>query len=153
MIGGLAHRKRQGAVGPEHRTGRGEDQVGGPDRAAALQNAEEADDVGIDIGLGRFQAVADARLGGEVDHPARPRGGEQGGDAVAVSQVQRMMVIGGVGLKLGQARLLQRRIVIGVEVVQADDALAPLQQTPGGVKADEAGGAGDQDGIAHDRLR
>ncbi len=88
-----------------------------------------------------------------MHHPARLVLGEQGGDAVAVGQIQRVMAVVRIGLKLGQPGLLQRRVIIGVEVVQPDNAFAPLQQTPGGMEADEAGGAGDQDGIAHDRLR
>ncbi|MNC44026.1 hypothetical protein D3C75_929190 [compost metagenome] len=147
MVGRVAHRERQGGVGAEHRAGRGEDEVGGLHRAAALEDAEEADDVGIDIGLGRFETVADPGLGGEVDDAARLVFGEQGGDALAVGQVERVMAIVRMFLQQGQTSLLQRRVVIGVEVVQADDRLAALQQPPGGVEADEAGRAGDEDGI------
>ena len=43
-----------------------------------------------------------------------------------------------------QTRLLQRRIVIAVEIIQPDDVPAFGQELAGDVKADKAGGARDQ---------
>ena len=46
----------------------------------------------------------------------------------------------------GEERLasaLERRVVVGVEVVEAEDAVAALFESEGAVAADEAGGAGD----------
>ena len=47
--------------------------------------------------------------------------------------------------ELRQAGLLQAGIVIAVQVVDADDGVAALEQSEAGVEADEAGGAGDQE--------
>ena len=42
------------------------------------------------------------------------------------------------------AGALQRRVVVGVEVVEAEDAVAALLEGEGAVAPDEAGGAGDE---------
>ena len=44
-----------------------------------------------------------------------------------------------------QPRLLQPHIIVVVQVVDADDRIAPRQQRLGNMVADEAGAAGDQD--------
>ena len=49
--------------------------------------------------------------------------------------------------ELGAPRLLQRRIVIRRHVVDADHRAALRKQPPRHMKADEAGGAGDQDRV------
>ena len=55
----------------------------------------------------------------------------------------------GFGLQLLEAVELQLHRVIVVDVVQAHDRVAAGQQSPGGVKANEAGGAGNEN-FAHD---
>jgi hypothetical protein len=49
-------------------------------------------------------------------------------------------------LQFGQPVALERRIVISVEIVDADDTLAALQQPPRDMIADETRGAGDERG-------
>ena len=44
----------------------------------------------------------------------------------------------------GEARVLQRRIVIGIEIVKAGDVGASGKQAAGDVKTDEASGSGDE---------
>ncbi len=51
---------------------------------------------------------------------------------------------GGIGRKLGGVGPLDGRIVVVVEVVYGDDALATRQQGPRQMTADETGSAGDQ---------
>jgi len=46
---------------------------------------------------------------------------------------------------LGKTCFLQPNIVVRVEIVDAEDAFAPLEQRSGNVKADEPGSAGEQD--------
>ena len=46
-------------------------------------------------------------------------------------------------LELRETRFLQVGIVIGVEIVETDDAFAALEQPFGNVIADESGRAGD----------
>ena len=47
--------------------------------------------------------------------------------------------------RLREPRLLQRHVVVVVEIVEADDFVAALEQPLGDVEADEAGGAGDEE--------
>src|SRR5215207_3590073 len=49
----------------------------------------------------------------------------------------------------GEARLLEAGIVVGHEAVHPDDRNAVAQQPLGDVKADEPGGAGDENGRGH----
>src|SRR5580704_10512606 len=54
--------------------------------------------------------------------------------------------------KDGEPCLLERRIVIGVDVVDADDRPAAFKQPARQAKADEARGAGDQNRIVRHRI-
>ena len=47
--------------------------------------------------------------------------------------------------QLGQTRFFQRRIVVGVEVVDAEHLVTAVEETPRNVVADEAGRAADED--------
>ena len=142
----LFDRKGQGAVGPEGRTGRGEDEVFRLHRPGTFEHGQKADDVGVDIALGVFEAVADPGLGPEVDDAARGVGGEQGGHARAVGEIEGVVAIARFGQQAVEPRLFQGRVVIVVEVVDADHRLPAGQQAAGGVEADEAGRSGDEDG-------
>ncbi len=136
--GALPHRLGQRAVGAEHRAGGGEDQIVHPDRPAPFEDIQETQDVGGDIGQGVFEAVANAGLGGEVDHPLRAEGGEQRRDGVDVLERDAgVFEIREFG-QPGQARLFEVHVIVGVEIVQADDDISPLQQPVGYVRSDEA---------------
>ena len=113
-------------------------------RAGAFQHGQEADHVGVDVGLGVFDAVADARLGPEVDDASGRVFGEQGGHAVAIRQIERVVEVTGLGQQEVEPRLFQGRVVVVVEVIDADHCLAPRQQTARGVEADEPGRTGDE---------
>src|SRR5258708_37740565 len=52
-------------------------------------------------------------------------------------------------LQLREARFLQLRIVVRVEVVDADDLLPAIEQSLRNVESDEAGGAGHENQIGH----
>ncbi|KAG1462788.1 hypothetical protein G6F57_013883 [Rhizopus arrhizus] len=112
--------------------------------AAQFEHVDEADQVAVDVGVRVFQRIAHAGLRGQVDHRGRLHLVEQRGQAVAVGQVERAQVQRRA--QRGHAVALDLRIVVVVEVVQADHRLARLQQRAGGVGTDEAGSAGEQDG-------
>ncbi len=119
-------------------------------RPGAFEDGQEADDVGIDVARGVFEAVAHAGLGPEMDNATGRVIGEQGGHAGTVGEVDRVVNVARLGLQPLQPGVLQGRVVIAVEVVDADHGLAARQQAAGGVKADETGRAGDEDGsLAH----
>ena len=91
--------------------------------------------------------MAHAGLGGQMDDAVDV--------AMPVGQRQHGFAVGNVGLEEGEALVLaqrlqagelQDRVVVGAEIVDADHRLAARQQGAGDVAADEAGGAGDEDG-------
>ena len=113
---------------------------------AQLQHVDEADQVAVDVGVRILERVAHAGLRGEMDHAA---------EAVLVEQrferrrdpCRSSSRDLDVGAQRGDAIALELRIVVVVEVVQADDVRAARAQFAAGVGADETGGAGDEDGV------
>ncbi len=116
----------------------------------SFQDVVEPDHVALDIGIRVFDAIADARLSGEVYDDV---------EVVLVEEVVYKgligevaldelvgMPLGGIGLLLDntQAILLERRIIVVVQVVKADDVerLLAFKKSQHEVGADEAGGAG-----------
>ena len=114
---------------------------------AAFENVSEADQVRIDIGVRIDQRVAHAGLRREMHDMGEPMLGKQGRHAGAVGEIEPDEAEAGKLCEFGEPRVFQRRIVIGVEIVDADDGAAAFQQTPADVIADETGGAGDKYGI------
>ena len=92
--------------------------------------------------------MAHARLGRQMQHPGRPLGGEQGRHRLGVHQVEAMEAESprwGQTLKPLQPGPLQGRVVVSVEVVEADHPLASGQELLGHSPTDEAGDPGDED--------
>ena len=113
---------------------------------AAFQHVEEAGHVAVDIGVRVPQRVAHAGLGGEVhDAIERLRSSNSLLMPSRSAKSSWRNAKPGCGLKPRQPRLLQRRIVVVVEVVDADDLVAAREQSLADVHADEAGATGDQD--------
>ena len=74
--------------------------------------------------------------------------GEQRRDAGAISEIELVeLEVGKLGEFL-QARQLEGRVVIGVEIVETDHDATLAEQVARGVEADEAGRAGDENGLA-----
>ena len=113
--------------------------------AATFQDVPEADEVGVDVGGGLLEAVANSGLGGQVDHAVGLGLGEQRRHRFAIGQVDGRVAIALARFKPRKARLFQRRVVVGVEIVQPHHSVAAIQQPMRDVGADEAGRAGDQD--------
>ena len=76
----------------------------------------------------RLKRVAHASLGGEMHHARELALGEQRRDAVAILEVELAEAESLGARELGEPRLLERGVVIGVEVVDADDG-APARST------------------------
>ena len=112
--------------------------------AAAFDDVQEADDVGLDVGVGVVRGVAHAGLGGEVDDALRSVGGEGVFDGVAVGEVGDDLGEAGAAFEAGEAGALEVDVVVVVEVVEADDFVAAVEQALGDVRADEAGGSCNQ---------
>ncbi len=97
--------------------------------AAAFEHIEEADQIGVDVGVRIDQRIANAGLGGEMHDVGKPVRREQRGHRVAVCEIGLLEAKLRERRKLREPRLLQSRIVVGVEVVEADNT-APLLQQP-----------------------
>ena len=91
--------------------------------------------------------MAYACLGGQMDDPVDVRVGREGGlHRIAVGDIELREGKALDGLQRRAPRLLERRVVVGIEVVEAEHPLAAGEQGLGDVRADEAGCAGDDDG-------
>ena len=87
---------------------------------AALEHVEEADEVGIDVGVRVLERVAHAGLRREMDHPLRPVSANSS-RRPRVGEVDLREAEAGAAPSRGEPRLLQREVVVVVEVVDADD--------------------------------
>src|SRR5271165_5033352 len=97
-------------------------------RATSLQHRQEAVDVRGDIGVRIDKRVAYACLRREMDHELRFSARKDGLHRASVRKVAAREGEGRELRKLFQPRLLQRDVVVGVEVVQSNDLSAPLKQ-------------------------
>lgn len=130
------------------RAGAGVDQVLHRMVAACLEDVEEADEVALEVDARVLDGVADARLGGEVHHDVEAVLGEQALDEGGVAQVAAHE--GEAAVRIGlcqhaQSRVLDARVVVAVEVVEADDdVIGLLEQLLDEERTDEASGSGDE---------
>jgi hypothetical protein len=152
MIDIILHRERQFGIGAVDRGRRRKQQMLAAVVAAPFQHVDEALDVGVDVGVGVFERIANARLRRKMDDQREPVLCEQRGDCRA---------IGKIGVDETEPRIfaqdvepgpLQRRIIVIIETVQTNDIAAFRQQPAGDVKADKAGRTGDQYSLIRHRI-
>lgn len=121
--------------------------------AASLKDVEEADEIALEIGARVLDGVADARLGGEVNHDVETVLSEKTLDEGGVAQVAAHEGEAALCVGLGQhaqARVLDAGVVVAVEVVETDDnVIGLLEQLLDEERADEAGRSGDEYFIWH----
>jgi hypothetical protein len=116
-----------------------------PMMPARFQDIDESFDVARHIGLRIDQRVADARLRRQVDDDLELLAGVQLAEPGAIGQIHAHEAKSLNPLELAQARLLQRDIVVVIQIVEANDRPPLLQQPAGQVKTDETRHADDQD--------
>ena len=142
MIDVLMHRERHLRIGPVDRARRGIDQVLDARVPATFQNVRKTQQIAVDVNARVLQGITHSGLGRQIDDQVESLAFEQSGQRLAVGQVELHEAKPGFGLQLLEAIQLQLHRVIVVDVVQAHDRVAAGQQTPGGVKPNEPGGAG-----------
>jgi hypothetical protein len=132
---------------------------GGPDDGrlrvgvlAGLEEGDEAGDVGVDVRRRVLHGVAHAGLRREVEHVGEGHDVEELGQEAAVVDVA-LHDEHAVAAQQRAARLLERGVVVGVEAVDADDAVAALAERQRAVRAHEARGARDEHGQPRGRPR
>ena len=103
-------------------------------------------EIAADVVEGRLQRVAHAGLGGEVQdaRDGVPVAARERRDRLEIGDVGRLEGEAGVRPQTLEPRPLQRRVIVAVEVVDAEHRLAAREQGQADVEADEAGAAGDQ---------
>ena len=106
------------------------------------------DEVGADIGRGVLDAVAHAGLRPEVDDAVESVGVGQALQRVGVGEIDPLEAepLAEIARQPVDAGLLERGVVIVVEVVDPDDLLAAFEQGAAGRRTDETRGSGDEDG-------
>ena len=122
---------------------------------ASLQDVVEPDHVALDIGIGVLYAIPDPRLSGKIHDDVEVVFLEDAVDEGLVGEVALDEFVGvpygcvGFLLDDTEAILLERRIIVVVQVVEPDDAqrLLAIQEPQHEVRSDEAGGAGDEEGL------
>src|SRR6516162_8519410 len=118
--------------------------------SATFENGGEAGQIGIDIGEGIDERMSNTGLRSQVNDVRETMLLEQACHPVAVGKIKfdETQAIG-FG-EFGTSRFLQRGIIVGVYVVEADHIAAVAQQLLRNMKADKAGGAGHENGaISH----
>ena len=114
---------------------------------ATLEHIEEASEVGIGIGIRIDQRMTHAGLRGEVHDGRKAMRGKQFRHGLAIANIHLREFEIGERFELRDAGLLQTRIVVGVEVVDAHHVVPVRQQAPRNMHADESGRSGDENGL------
>ena len=107
--------------------------------ARAFDHIAKAHQVGVDIGGRIVDRIAHAGLGGKVHHGIEPLACEQSAHALAIDNIEHPEIERRMGFKAREARLLQRNLVIIVEVVDAGDPVSACKQAQGQGASDEPG--------------
>ena len=135
--------------------GAGIDQVLHRMMSAGLQDVVEPDHVTLNVSIRVLDAIADTGLSGKVHYDIEVVFLEEAIDEGLVGEVALDELVGmpfgcvGFLLDLAQAVLLERRIIVVVQVVKPHDVerLLAFKEPQHEVGAYEAGGAGDEDGL------
>src|SRR5262249_56631947 len=115
--------------------------------AAALEDIEKAGEIRIEISVRIFQRIANAGLGGQMHDWPELDLGKNAFDRAPLGEIDLVKRKFVKFAQDGQPRLLQRRIVVIVDAVNAHHRPASFKKMAGKSKADEACGAGNKYGI------
>jgi hypothetical protein len=128
MIDIIVYGKRQARVGAIDRTGGGKDEVVGFTMPASFQNIEESSEIGVEIGVGILQRVTDTGLRGKMHDRSEFAVAKYGLYALAIGEIDLVKTEVVEFAENGDARVLQRRIIVVVNAVEAHDRAASLQK-------------------------
>ncbi len=119
---------------------------------ASFQHVDETREIGVDIGMRMVDRIAHAGLCREMHHFGKTMPGKQAFRRRAVGEIDPLERKAALPTQDVEPRLLQRRVVIVVEIVETDHGAAFGQQPPRNVKADETRGPGDQYRLIRHRI-
>src|ERR1043166_4048702 len=106
--------------------------------AAAFEHVEKTGEIGVQVGVGIDERMAHAGLSGKVHDRGKTMGGEQRRHAGTIRQIELRETKARETRELRKPRLLEFRIVIGVEIVDADDRVPVFAQAARNMKANES---------------
>ena len=95
--------------------------------AAELQHFQVAGHIGAFVIEGMGQGVAHPGLSRQMDHTVNPGVGQSFGQSAALGQIEAQEGEAGFRLEPGQPGFLQRDVIIGIEIIDADDRLTSVQ--------------------------
>jgi hypothetical protein len=95
---------------------------------ASFQNIEEAGEIGVEIGMGILQRVTDTSLRGKMHDRSEFAVAKNGLYALAIGEIDLVKTEVVEFAENGDTRVLQRRIIIVVDAVEAHDRAASLQK-------------------------
>ena len=155
IIHPVVRAERHLLVAAVYAAGTGVDQVLHRMMTASLQDVVEPDHIALDVGIRVLDAIANTGLSGKVHDDIEVVFLEEVIDEGLVGEIAFDELVGvprgcgGLLLDDAQTVLLERRIVVVVQVVKADDAewLLGIQEPQHEVGAYEAGRAGDEEGL------
>ena len=145
MIDIVVHRERHLGIGPVDRTRGGVDKVLDPGMPTAFEYIDEADEIGIDVGMGIDERIADSGLGGKIDHGVEAIFIKEGGHRLTIGEIDVDMDKARTFSQSGHAMPLQLRIIVVVEVIQPHHLGPTVDEPFCQMCSDKAGGAGNQD--------
>ena len=95
---------------------------------ASFQNIEEAGEIGVEIGVGILQRVTDTGLRGKMHDGSEFAVAKHGFYALAIGEIDLVKTEVVEFAENSDTRVLQRRIIIVVDAVEAHDRAASLQK-------------------------
>ncbi len=113
--------------------------------ATSLEDVPHTDEIGVDVGSGILQGIANTGLGCQMDDSIKRIGLEQPLDRCAVRDIDR---IEDESIALSQSLetiLFQLNGVVAIEVIDTDNAITSGEKPLGQVITDEARCPSDQD--------
>ena len=125
MIDIVMHRERQLGVGAINRAQRCKDEVWGPAVPANLEDVEKSGEISIEIGVRILQRVAHSGLSGKMHDRSEIAVAKQRCGEPAVGEIEPVKSEVLELAKDGKSCLLERRIVIGVDVSTPTTARPP----------------------------
>ena len=115
---------------------------------AAFENIEESHEIAVRIGVRLSERVSHARLAREVNNVGKTMFTEQRRNHAAVGEVDLLETECCERRELGEPRPFEARVIIRIEVIDADHGTALYEEPPGDVEPEEAGRPGDEDRLA-----
>src|SRR5689334_10242450 len=114
--------------------------------AGQLEHVAMPDQVRPNVSIGVLDTIAHARLGPQVDDVVESVGVSEPLQRLGIREVdaREPEAIAVLALKATEARLLQRGIVIVVEIVDADDLVATFEKCARSGSSDETRSSRDQ---------